>query len=101
MNRSKPDTGPPVLHRGVGMPTKCRSCPAMITFAVLPASKKLAPFVEDPQGHYILENGTARHVGAPTAQVDLFTPPAEVTVQRYSSHFADCPASNKFRSRDA
>ena len=97
MARTKADSEPPVLHRGIGPgPTKCKGCPAMIVFAIMPASGRPAPFVEDPAGTWILENGVARHVGAATAQLELGKPPPAT---RYKSHFADCPAAQKFRSK--
>lgn len=83
-----------VLHRGVGLPTKCRSCKAVIVFAVLHNGGKTAPFHADPAGQYILENGTAKHVGAPTAQLELG---GASEPQRYTSHFATCLDAKRWR----
>lgn len=83
-----------VLHRGVGMPTKCRSCKAVIVFAVLHNGGKTAPFHADAAGHYMLENGVAKHVGPPPTQLEIGGDPEP---QRYTSHFATCPAAQQHR----
>jgi hypothetical protein len=84
---------PPVLHRGIGMPTSCRSCGKRIVFALMAVSGKTAPFEEDAAGLYILENGAARHVGKSPLQLEL----GEVAPTRYTSHFANCPDASKWR----
>lgn len=84
----------PILHRGIGTPTKCRSCKASIVFAVMYVSGKRAPFQLDDQGEYVLENGTAKHIGKPPVQPDLF---ATDKPQRYTAHFAVCPNAADWR----
>jgi len=87
---------PLVLHRGVGMPTRCRSCKKVIVFAVMPASGKSAPFEEDVDGAWVLENGTARHVGTGGRQLELGAKP----LTYYTSHFAKCVDAAKWRAKD-
>ena len=82
-----------VLNRGIGAPTTCRSCSARIVFAVMGTSGKSSPFEEDPEGVWVIENGTARHVGKGTAQLELGATP----VTHYTSHFAKCPAAGQWR----
>lgn len=83
-----------VLHRGIGNPSKCRSCKAPIAFAET-TSGKVAPFETDPDGHYVLENGKAVFVGKPSVQLEL----GETAPKRYTSHFSKCPHASKWRSR--
>lgn len=83
-----------VLHRGVDK-GKCRSCHAPIVWAYTLAGKK-APFEENEKGEYIIENGTARHVGPPPAQLELGEP---AQVQRYVNHFASCPQADSWRGK--
>ena len=84
-----------VLHRGLNT-AKCKSCRADIVWAYTTGGKK-APFQVDPQGVWILENGTARHVGPPAAQLELGAP-AQPT--RYTNHFAQCPQADTWRNRE-
>lgn len=86
-----------VLHRGIGAPTKCKSCGAEIVFAYHFTTGKNAPFQKDDVGHFILENGAAKHVGAPPAQLALGTVNEEQP-QRYTSHFAKCPNAAQWRT---
>lgn len=87
---------PPVLHRGVGAATKCRSCEAAIVFATMPSSGKKMPFVLDPAGRWTLENGVARYIGEPAKQLELG---AAAIADRYTSHFANCKDAAKWRGR--
>lgn len=87
------ESQPPVLHRGIGMPAACKSCGKRIVFAVMAVSGKKAPFEEDPNGLYILENGAARHAGKVSTQLEL----GEVAPIRYTSHFATCPDAPTWR----
>jgi hypothetical protein len=84
---------PLVLHRGLGSPTTCRSCGAAIVFAK-PLIGKRGPYEADNNGAWILENGVAKHVGAPTP-IEALTS----KVQRYTSHFAKCPQAAQWRNR--
>ncbi len=86
-----------VLTRGIGKPTNCRSCKKAIVFAFHEATKKNAPFEEDPAGVWTIENGTAKHVGsADPAQLELGAPrPAT----RYTSHFSTCPQAPNWRRK--
>lgn len=86
-----------VLRRGVGAPTKCKSCGAEIVFAYHFTTGKNAPFEKSELGHFILENGAAKHVGAPPAQLALGTVVTEEQPQRYTSHFANCPQHAQWR----
>ena len=84
-----------MLHRGVGKPTRCRSCKQEIVFAHHPASGKSHPFQRDDQGVWTIVNGEAKNVGAPiaaAAQLELLGPPAKTVApeQRWTSHFANC-----------
>jgi hypothetical protein len=90
--------GAPVLHRGIGAPAKCRSCKAPIVFAYHPTSGKNHPFEEDPAGVWVIENGTAKHVGKPEVQLELGAP-AAATAQRFTSHFSTCPNAAEWRGR--
>jgi hypothetical protein len=81
-----------VLNRGLDK-GKCRSCKADIVWAVTLTGKK-SPFVPDPDGIYIIENGEARHVGAPPKQLELGAP---APAPRFTSHFADCPQQSDWR----
>jgi hypothetical protein len=81
-----------VLHRGLDK-GKCKSCKAPIVWAYTTGGKK-APFQADDQGHWTLENGTARHVGAPPAQLELGAAPGP---QRYTNHFSVCPQADEWR----
>ena len=83
-----------VIHAGIGK-KKCKSCGVEIVFAFTEGGNK-APFQRDDQGFYILENGTARHVGPRTAQPDLFAK-KEPEPQRYTNHFASCPQASQWR----
>jgi hypothetical protein len=84
-----------VIHRGVGLPTTCRSCKASIVFARMASSGKLSPFELDAAGEWSLVNGVATHVGkAPEPAI-----PGVETVPRYASHFAKCPAASSWRKR--
>lgn len=87
-----------VLHRGIGAPTKCKSCGAEIVFAYHFTTGKNAPFEKDDVGHFTLENGAARHVGPPAAQLELGATSAPGP-QRYTSHFANCPKAADWRKR--
>lgn len=82
----------PVLHRGIGAPTKCKSCPAMIVFAKTTGGK-LAPFVADPNGLWTIVNGEARYLGKATPQLVL----GEEPPPRFTNHFSDCPAAQSHR----
>lgn len=81
-----------VVHAGIGK-ARCKSCKAEIVWAYTTGGSK-APFVLDDQGFYILENGTARHVGPRPAQLELGAAPGP---QRYTNHFATCPQASKWR----
>jgi hypothetical protein len=87
-----------VLHRGVGNPTTCKSCGAAIVFAYHFTTGRNAPFEKDDAGHFILENGAAKHVGAPAAQLALGTV-AEPEPQRYAPHFSRCPQASQWRKK--
>jgi hypothetical protein len=82
-----------VLNRGLDK-GKCRSCKAPIVWAWTVQGKK-SPFEIDPKGLFIIENGTARHIGPPPAQLELGAKPDER--QRYTSHFAACPQAGEWR----
>lgn len=84
-----------VLHRGVGKPVKCRSCKAAIVFAET-LGGKLAPFQLDEGGNYTMENGVAKFIGKPDAQLQL----GELAPVRYSSHFSSCKDAAKWRSKE-
>lgn len=87
---------PPVLHRGIGAPSECRSCKTPIIWAVMPSSGKKMPFEADPQGRWTLENGVAKYLGDPPKQLELgAAPPAP----RFTSHFANCKDADKWRTR--
>lgn len=85
-----------VIHAGVGK-SACKSCRKPIVWAFTTAGKK-APFEEHERGEYILENGTARHVGPPAPQLELLAPrsPAPAPT-RYVNHFSTCPHASKWR----
>lgn len=83
-----------VIHAGVGKST-CKSCRKPIVWAYTTAGRK-APFEVDDNGEWILENGTARHVGPRPAQIDLL---ATAQPQRYTSHFSSCPDAPAWRGR--
>ncbi len=87
---------PLALQRGVGSPTKCKSCKRTIIFAITYSTGKKAPFEEDPAGEWILENGTAKHIGPVSPQLELGAPQAPT---RYTSHFAACPEADSWRKR--
>jgi len=95
-------TDGPVLQRGIAA-ARCRSCQAPIVFAVHGTTGKPHPFQVDDAGVWVIEAGTARHVGrlpAAPAQLDLLTPaPAPSTVPRYTSHFERCPQAQDWRRR--
>lgn len=82
-----------VLHVGLAK-KRCRSCKREIVFAHTTSGKK-APFEADELGEYVMENGVAFHRGKPAPQADLFAEPTKV--QRYTSHFATCVDSSKWR----
>lgn len=84
-----------VLHRGLNH-AKCRSCGADIVWAYTTAGKK-SPFQLDEKGEWTLENGTARRVGPPPAQLELGAPPP---ADRYTPHWAACPQADEWRRRD-
>ena len=92
VTRTKEDTAPPVLHRGVGNWVRCKSCGARITFATT-ATGKLGPFELHPEGQFVLENGKARFVGKGALQLDLGAAP----VDHYTSHFSTCPQRDEWR----
>lgn len=83
-----------VIHAGVGK-SKCKSCGAAIVFAYTTAGKK-APFQADDAGEWILENGTARHIGPRPQQLELGGAPGP---QRYTSHFSSCPQASTWRGK--
>jgi hypothetical protein len=80
------------VHAGIGK-SKCKSCKAAIVWAYTTGGTK-APFEVDDNGFYIMENGTARHVGPRAAQLQLGGDPEP---QRYKNHFATCPDASKWR----
>jgi hypothetical protein len=83
----------PVLHRGVGQPTACRSCGTRIVFARSSSTGKLMPFEADAVGEWVLTNGAAEHVGkAPAAPVECVAP-----IPRWTSHFARCKHAEQWR----
>lgn len=89
----------PVLHRGVGEPTACRSCGRAIVFAVHGTTGKLHPFEsDDAKGVWVIENGTARHVGTPEPQLELGASASD-RAPRFTSHFATCPDAQQWRGR--
>jgi hypothetical protein len=61
-----------VLNRGLNK-SKCRSCKKEVTWAYTTGGKK-APFEADEKGEWVLENGTARHVGPVPSQLELGAP---------------------------
>ena len=83
-----------VLHRGLNK-GKCRSCKAQVEWAYTLGGKK-APFELDEKGEYVLENGTARHVGPPPQQLELGAGPQP---QHYTNHFATCPQASDWRGK--
>lgn len=83
-----------VLQRGLDR-GNCRSCRKAIVWAYTLSGKK-APFEEDPQGLYVIENGAARHVGPPPAQLELGGEPQP---QRYTNHFATCKDASSWRGK--
>lgn len=88
-------TGGPVLRRGIGRPTTCRSCKAPIVFAVMASSGKLSPFQrDDVEGEWVLLNGIATHQGRAPAGYE-----PEQIVPRWKSHFASCPSARLWRRR--
>jgi len=91
------DEQPPVLSRGVGAPTKCKSCPQKIVFAHSYTTGKKMPLQLDDKGEWILENGYAKHAGPVPAQPDLFA--SGPAPQRYTSHHAVCPAADEWRKK--
>ena len=90
------DSGPSLLQRGVGQMTACKSCGERIAFARSASTGKLMPFELDAAtGEWVLENGTAVHVGkAPETPVE-----GVETVQRWTSHFVRCPEARRWRRR--
>jgi hypothetical protein len=90
------DSGPSLLQRGVGQMTACKSCGERIAFARSASTGKLMPFgLDAAAGEWVLENGTAIHVGKAPA-----TPVKGVeTVQRWTSHFVRCPEARRWRRR--
>jgi len=92
-----------VLRRGIGAPTKCRSCPTKIIFATTMTNSKPAPWEEDIAGEWLVVNGEMKHVGkpgAPVTQLELGAKPEAAPV-RYTSHFARCPAAERDKYREA
>lgn len=83
-----------VLHAGIGKGT-CKSCKKPITWAFTTGGKK-APFEDDDNGEWILENGTARHAGPRPSQLELGS---AVEPRRYTNHFATCPDASKWRGQ--
>ena len=74
--------------------TRCRSCLAEITWAITTGGKR-TPFVRDPAGAWVIENGNALRYKA-GAQLDLGDAP-EPMPERWTSHFADCPDADEHR----
>jgi hypothetical protein len=89
-------TDPPALKNAHGGWTKCRSCKADIVFAIMYSSGKSAPFQKDDAGEWEIENGIAKHAGPVPTQADMFAGPSP---QRWTSHFAVCPAAASFRKK--
>lgn len=87
-------TEPLVLHRGLSK-GRCKSCGAEIVWCFTTAGKK-SPFVVDAQGHWTIENGTAKFLGAPPTQLELGAPPQP---DRYTSHFSECPNASEWRKK--
>lgn len=82
-----------VLNRGIET-SKCRSCKKTIVWAFTVAGKK-SPFEVDPAGLFVMENGVARHVGPPPAQLELGAVPDSRT--RYTSHLSTCQPRQESR----
>ena len=73
----------------------CRSCKTAIVFAAMAPSGKSAPFELDAAGRWAIVDGVASYVGpAPATPIE-----GVPTVQRYTSHFAKCPAAQDWRRR--
>lgn len=89
-------TNAPVLHRGIGRPTTCRSCQTHIVFARSASTGRLMPFEPDQDtGEWVIVNGTAEHVGkAPATPIE-----GVETAPRWTSHFANCPDAQTWRKR--
>lgn len=85
----------PAIHHG--QTTRCRSCKAPIVWAYTLGGKR-APFERDDQGEYVIEHGSARHVGPAPQQLELGAP-AEPPPPRFKSHFASCPDGDKWRGK--
>lgn len=88
----------PVLHLGIGKPTKCRSCGAEIIFAKSTAGKD-SPFQRDDAGLWTIRNGESVYLGTPDkqpAQLELGKKP-ETPEPRFTSHFATCSHSAQHR----
>jgi hypothetical protein len=87
----------PVLHIGTSW-TACKSCGARITFAKS-TTGKASPFEADDNGLWTIRNGEAVYLGTPDkqpAQLELGKTP-EAPEPRFTSHFAKCPHSAKWR----
>ncbi len=76
----------------IGSSTKCNSCGAAIIWANTPKGK-VAPYQVDPDGHWVIDGGKARHVGE-ARQLELGL--AQPTY--YSSHFSTCPQADQWRA---
>ena len=85
------------LARGVSPLQKCKACPTKIVFAYTAGGNK-APYHRDDKGLFVLENGCALPYHEPR-QLELGAPPPAMP-ERWTSHFATCPAAREFRKRD-
>lgn len=92
-------TDQPHLQRGIGTPTRCRTCKQEIVFAIMYTTGKKAPFQKDHEGEWVMEAGLAKHVGKLDVQPDLFAAPPKDQPQRYTSHFAVCKQADDWRSK--
>lgn len=76
--------------------TRCKSCGKSIVFAHTTLGKAAPYERDDAHGEWeIDEKGVARHMGAPSPQMDLSGEVGE----RWTSHFATCKQAREWRRR--
>jgi len=72
----------------------CRSCGAPVVFAKHERTGKAGPLVRDPHGTFRVWPDDGGYLYGKASDADP-------EGARYSSHFADCPAAQRWRERIA